>query len=315
MYTKPTTLTEFILQEEKKFKHATGNLTLLLTQIENAAKIIASHIKKTGLVDIIAETGTKNIQQEEVKKIDEFSNKLLVDTLSASGKVGLIASEELEEPVILDKGGHYNVFFDPLDGSSNIDVGVSVGTIFSIYHNGGEFLQPGIKQVASGYILYGTSIMFVLSHGNGVNGFTLDPAIGSFLLSHPNIKIPQKGNIYSVNESQSPLWDKKLYQYIKKLKENGAYKLRYVGSMVADVHRTLLKGGIFLYPENQKNPQGKLRLMYEVNPLSFIVQQAGGKAASGSKNPLDIIPESLHQRVPIVLGSPDDVDYYLSQTH
>lgn len=314
MYTKPTTLTEFILEEEKKFKHATGSLTLLLTQIENAAKIIASHIKKTGLVDIIAETGIKNVQQEEVKKIDEFSNMLLVDTLSASGKVGIIASEELAEPVVFDKKGHYNVFFDPLDGSSNIDVGISVGTIFSIYRNEGKFLQAGSKQVAAGYILYGTSVMFVLSHGEGVNGFTLDPAIGSFLLSHPNIRIPQKGNIYSVNESQALLWDKKLYQYIKQLKENGTHKLRYVGSMVADVHRTLLKGGIFLYPISQKNPQGKLRLMYEVNPLSFIIQQAGGKVASGSQNPLDMIPETLHQRVPIALGSPDDIDYYLSQT-
>lgn len=314
MFTKPTTLTEFILQEEKKFKHATGSLTLLLTQIENAGKIVASHIKKTGLVDIIAETGTKNVFAEEVKKIDDFSNELLVDTLTASGQVGNLASEEMEEEIVVDKKGHYNIFFDPLDGSSNIDVGITVGTIFSIYHNSGELLQQGSKQVAAGYILYGTSVMFVYTHGAGVNGFTLDPSVGSFLLSHPDMKIPQKGSMYSINEAYSPWWDEATKKYIDAVKSAG-YKSRYVGCLVADGHRTLIKGGIFLYPADKKSPQGKLRLMYEVNPFAFIIEQAGGKAVSGKGSPLDILPTNLHQRVSIALGSPDDVNQYLSHTH
>ena len=306
MYQKPTTLTEFILQEEKKHKEATGSFTLLLTHIENVAKIIASHIKKTGLVDIIGTTGAVNASKDEVKKIDEFSNQLMVDTLSKCGQVGVLASEELEEAMLVDKNGRYNVFFDPLDGSSNIDVGITVGTIFSIYHNGDALLQPGKKQVAAGYILYGTSVIFVYTYGDGVNGFTLDPSIGSFLLSHPNIKIPREGNIYSVNESNSKDWDEAVKQYIDSCKEAG-YKARYIGSMVADIHRTLIKGGIFLYPTDTRE-----RLMFEVNPLSFVVQQAGGKAVSDGKNILDIVPKELHQRVPIVLGSPEDVDKYLS---
>lgn len=318
MYTKPTTLTEFILEEEKKYKHATGSFTFLLAQIENAAKILASHIKKTGLVDILGETGERNVYSDEVKKIDQFANNLLIDTLVLSGQVANLASEELEEPMIVDKKGHYNVFFDPLDGSSNIDVGVTVGTIFSIYHAKDGLLQRGEKQVAAGYaagyILYGTSVMFVYTHGNGVNGFTLDPSIGSFLLSHPNVKIPKKGSIYSVNEANSPLWEEATVNYIVSLKKAG-YKSRYIGSMVADVHRTLLKGGVFLYPADKKKPQGKLRLLFEVNPLAFIIEQAGGKAVSDGKTPLEIMSSDLHQRVPVALGSYEDVNRYLTYTH
>lgn len=314
MYTKPVTLTEFILQEEKKYKHATGSFTFLMAQIENAAKIIASHIKKAGLVDIIGETGVHNVYADEIKKIDQFSNNLLIDTLVLSGQVAALASEELEEPMIVDKNGHYNVFFDPLDGSSNIDVGITVGTIFSIYHSKGGLLQPGEKQVAAGYILYGTSVMFVYTHGDGVNGFTLDPSIGSFLLSHKDIKIPQKGKIYSVNEGQSLLWDEHLIKYLHKLKEDG-YKARYVGSAVADIHRTLLKGGVFLYPSDRKNPKGKLRLMIEGHPLAFVITQAGGKAVSGKMNTLSVVPKSIGQRVPIAMGSPEDVDEYLTYAH
>ena len=309
MYTKPTTLTEFILQEEKKYPDATGSLTLLLTHIENAAKIISSHIKKAGLVDIIGTTGAVNASKDEVKKIDEFSNKLLVDTLSASGQVGYLASEEMDKEVVVDKNGRYNVFFDPLDGSSNIDVGITVGTIFSIYQNDGSLLQQGNQQVAAGYILYGTSVMFVYTHGNGVNGFTLDPSIGSFLLSHPNIKIPQKGSIYSVNEGNSPLWDEGTKKYIDSLKDAG-YKSRYIGALVADGHRTLIKGGVFLYPADKKNKEGKLRLMFEVNPFSFIVEQSGGKVVSNGGSPLEIKPSNSHQRVPIALGSLNDINEY-----
>ena len=305
MYQKPTTLTEFILSEEKKHKGATGSLTLLLTHIENAAKIIASHIKKTGLVDIVGTTGVMNASKDEVKKIDAFSNQLLVDTLAECGQVGSIASEELDDAIVIDKNGRYNVFFDPLDGSSNIDVGITVGTIFSIYHNDDTLLQAGKTQVAAGYILYGTSVMFVYSSGAGVNGFTLDPGIGSFLLSHPNIKIPKKGDMYSVNEAHSEEWSEGVKKYVQSCKVAG-YKARYIGSMVADVHRTLLKGGVFLYPTDTRE-----RLMFEVNPLSFVIVQAGGKAVSGGQNPLDIVPSQLHQRVSIALGSPEDVDTYL----
>lgn len=322
MYTKPTTLTEFILEEEKKFKHATGSFTFLLAQIENAGKIIASHIKKAGLVDILGETGARNVYSDEIKKIDQFSNNLLIDTLALSGQVATLGSEELEEPMVLDKKGHYNVFFDPLDGSSNIDVGITVGTIFSIYHSKGGLLQAGEKQVAAGYILYGTSVMFIYTHGDGVNGFTLDPSIGSFLLSHPDIKIPQKGKIYSVNEGLSLLWDESLTRYLHKLKKDG-YKLRYVGSAVADVHRTLLKGGVFLYPADKKNPKGKLRLVFEGNALAFVVTQAGGKAVSirqaqdksGQTDTLSIVPKDIQARVPIAMGSPEDIDTYLTYAH
>lgn len=318
MFNKVTTLTEFILQEERRFKKATGSFTLLLTQIENAAKIIASHIKKTGLVDIISHTGEKNIYQEEVKKIDRFSNDLLIDTLSASGQLFAAASEEMETAVFIKKNrGDYIVFLDPLDGSSNIDANINVGTIFSIYHQNGDLLQPGSKQVAAGYILYGSSVMFVYSCGHGVNGFTLDPSIGSFLLSHPQITIPQQASIYSINEGSSLLWntaDKNYINYLKNSdkKTGRPYKLRYIGSMVADVHRTLLKGGIFLYPQDAKNKEGKLRLMFEINPLSYLILQAGGLAVSNKKNPLTIIPQKIHQKVPIALGSALDIKKYIS---
>jgi fructose-1,6-bisphosphatase I len=207
------------------------------------------------------------------------------------------------------------VFLDPLDGSSNIDVNINVGTIFSIYHKNSNLLQPGCKQVAAGYVIYGSSVMFVYSCGHGVNGFTLDPSIGAFLLSHPQIKIPQKGSIYSINEGNYLLWEKSTKKYIDYLKQidketSRPYKARYVGSMVADIHRTLLKGGIFLYPADKKNPEGKLRLMFEINPLSFIAQQAGGASYSGEITPLDIKPKSLSQKVPVAIGSLQDVQFY-----
>ncbi len=307
-----TTLTEFILKEERQFRNATGAFTLLLTHIENAAKIIASHIKRTGLVDILGKTGEKNAYAEDVQKLDKFSNDLLVDILSESGQVGYLASEELPEAITIDKKGQYNVFFDPLDGSSNIDTNISIGTIFSIYHNNSSLLQPGNKQVASGYIVYGSSVMFVYSYGNGVNGFTLDPAIGSFLLSHENVRVPEAKAIYSINEGNYALFEPAMKKYLDSLKAGDKqYKSRYVGSMVADVHRTLLKGGIFLYPQDTKHPSGKLRLMFEVNPLSFIMEQAGGAATSNGKNPLAIIPANLEQRVPIALGSKIEVEKYL----
>lgn len=311
MFTKPTSLIEFILAEEKKITDATGDFTLLLTHIEYVTRIIASHIRQAGLVDILGSTDKKNVYQDEVQKLDEYSNQLFIDTLSASGVVSMLASEELANPIRVNKNGKYVVFFDPIDGSSNIDVNTSVGTIFSIYHTRDEELQPGKKQVAAGYIIYGSSTMFVYSCGQGVNGFTLDPGIGSFLLSHKDMKVPEKGSIYSINEASYPNWDSKLQAFINELKET--HKARYVGSMVADIHRTLIKGGIFIYPADKKTPQGKLRLLYEVNPMSYLLKQAGGLATSNGTDPLLIKPQSFEQTVPIALGSPNEVERYIKQ--
>lgn len=306
------TLTDVILKEEKNNPKAKGNLTLILTQIEDAAKIIASHAARSGLVDILGATGNKNAYNEEVQKLDEFANNLLIKTLFESNHVYAVASEEL--PDILyspQKTGEYFVCFDPLDGSSNIDINCPIGTIFSIYHKSDSLLQTGAKQVAAGYILYGPSTMFVYASEYSINGFTLDPTIGSFLLSFPNIKIPAKGNIYSINEGNHELYDDKIKKYLEHLKNTKTHKARYIGSMVADVHRTLFKGGIFLYPADSKNPNGKLRLLFEVNPMSFIIEKAGGMAVSNGKNPLDIKPLTVDHKVPIAIGSKENVEEYL----
>lgn len=306
------TLTEFIISEERKFTNARGSFTLLLTQIENAAKIIASHVKQNGLVDMMGATGKKNAFADEVQKLDEFSNATLMRTLSESGQVYAMGSEELDEIVMVkDNPGEYVVFFDPLDGSSNIDISVTIGTIFSIYHKSDSLLQPGRKQVAAGYIVYGTNVMFVYTSGSGVNAFTLDPSSGSFILTHPEIRIPEKGQIYSINEAYENIYPPHVLSYLKQVKEGDA-KARYVGSMIADVHRTLLKGGIFLYPETTKKPHGHLRLVYEVNPLSFVMEQAGGTTTTGTENPLDMTPTSITQTVPIAMGSPENVTIYRS---
>ncbi|MGH7245537.1 MAG: class 1 fructose-bisphosphatase [Candidatus Levyibacteriota bacterium] len=314
MFQPVTTLTDFILEEEKKYPRATGSLTILLTEIENAAKIIASHVRESGLTDILGKTGKKNSFQEEVQKLDEYSNTLLIETLTKSGQVHAVASEELAEPIYApqDYAGKYVVFFDPLDGSSNIDNNCPIGTIFSVYEKSETMLQKGEKQIVAGYIMYGSSTIFVYTTGHGVNGFTLDPAVGSFLLSHPDIKIPEKGDIYAINEGYASLFDENVINYLEHVKKDGKYKARFVGAMVADVHRTLLKGGIFIYPKDKKHPDGKLRLMYEVNPMSLLVEQAGGIAISGDINPLTIIPTSVHQTVPIALGSKENVQEYLS---
>lgn len=316
MFKYVPTLTDYILHEEKKAKHASGSFTTLIAQIENAAKIIASHVRASGLVDIMGKTGDINTFGEEVQKLDEFSNRLMVDTLIGSGQVYAVISEELEEPVYApkDHAGEYVVYFDPLDGSSNIDTNCPIGTIFSIYHKGdGNLLQPGRKQVAAGYVVYGSSVMFVYTFGHGVNGFTLDPAIGSFLLSHPQMKMPESGNIYSINEAYEKLYEDGTKAYLNHVKEEGKSRARYVGSLVADAHRTFIKGGIFLYPTDKKQPEGKLRLMLEVNPFAMLTEQAGGKAISlQNKSPLDIMPEHIHQRASFVMGSIENVDKYLS---
>ena len=312
---KLTTLTDFILEEQRRNPSARGSFTLLLHQIENASKIIASHVKASGLVDILGATGETNTFGEEVQKLDEFANTLLVDMLISSGEVYAVVSEELKEPVFADKthGGNYIVYFDPLDGSSNIDTNCPIGTIFSIYHKEGGILQKGEEQVAAGYIIYGSSVLFVYTTGHGVNGFTLDPAVGVYILSHPDIKIPEGGKIYSINEAYEEFYDEGTKKYLKHLKTEGKSRARYVGSLVADAHRTFIKGGIFLYPADKKQPDGKERLMIEVNPFAFLTEQAGGKSIGRSnKNPLEQKPEHIHERSPFVLGGIKNVEEYES---
>jgi len=315
MYKYTPTLTDYIIEEQRKFPKAHGNFTSLMTQLENASKIIASHVKASGLVDIQGKTGNTNTFGEEVQKLDEFSNNLLVDTLINSGDVYAVVSEELEKEIYAskEKAGEYIVYFDPLDGSSNIDTNCPIGTIFSIYHKDGGLLQPGNKQVAAGYIIYGSSVMFVYTFGQLVNGFTLDPSIGSYLLSHPNMQIPENGNIYSINQAYESLLTVPNQSYLQNLREEANYKLRFVGSLVADAHRTLIKGGIFLYPADKKQPEGKLRLMIEANPFAFLIEQAGGVAlGENNKNPMEQMPEKIHQRSPFIIGSKKNIEHFLS---
>jgi fructose-1,6-bisphosphatase I len=301
-------LNSFILEQERLYPNATGSLSRALVAIESATKVIASHVRMAGLADILGMAGKKNIQGEEVQKLDELSNNLLIQYISQSGEFFALASEELDEPIFPEEGkdAKYVIAFDPLDGSSNIDVNISIGTIFSIHRrvnsDVSDFLQEGYKQVAAGYVIYGSSTMLVLSTGNGVNGFTFDPAVGMYLLSHPNMKIPEKGKIYSFNESNDKKWiDAGLKEYIESLKDEG-YTSRYIGSMVADVHRTLIKGGIFAYPADVKNKNGKLRLLYEASPMAFLTVQAGGLATTEKEDILNIKPTGIHQRVSVFLG-------------
>ncbi len=309
-----TTLIQHILREERKILQASGNFTLLLTCLEDAVKIIASKARQNGLINIVGATGKKNAYNEEIQKLDQISNDILINMLSESGQACVLASEELAEPIYLDNDGDYIVFFDPLDGSSLIETSGVIGTIFSIYKKSDDnILQAGKKQIAAGYIVYGSNTMFVYTSGQGVNGFTFDSSIGSFLLSHSNIQIPQSKKIYSINEGYSNLYDTKLQDYLNSLK-NDSYKLRYIGSAVGDVHRILLQGGIFLYPADAKNPNGKERLMFEANPLAFIVEQAGGMAYSINGNTLEIEPKSIEDQVPLAIGSKNEVEKYINLT-
>ncbi len=292
----------------------------ILSEIALSSKMINSKILKAGLNDILGATGQKNVQGEEVQKLDEFANSLLKDKFEAKELVGAIASEEMDNIHPIAKDKNYLLLFDPLDGSSNIDVNVSIGTIFSILKREStqrsvslkDFLQPGINQISAGYVIYGSSTMFIYTIGKGVHGFTLDPSDNEFFLSHPYISIPQKGKIYSINEGNSIDWLKGTSEYIASLKANNSdkgtpYSGRYIGSLVADFHRNLLKGGIFLYPKDKKNQNGKLRLLYECNPMSYIIEQAGGESSNGSKRILEIIPDKLHQRTSFIIGSKQDV--------
>jgi fructose-1,6-bisphosphatase I len=315
---KIITLDEFIIQRQKDFPFATGELSGLLRDIGLASKIISREVNKAGLADISGQADTAaNASGEEVQKLDVLADNLLISCLQNSGECCGIASEENNTYVPIESSinAKYVVLFDPLDGSTNIDVNVSIGTIFAIYRRTsndgvcqlGDFLQDGVEQVASGYVLYGSSTMLVYTTGRGVNGFTLDPSIGEFCLSHADMKIPQKGSRYAVNQGAYHKFNPSVQQFIDECMDNSC-TFRYVGSMVADVHRTLIKGGIFMYPATTAAPKGKLRLLYECNPLSFIIEQAGGCSTNGTQRILELEATELHQRTPIFMGSPNMVN-------
>jgi fructose-1,6-bisphosphatase I len=324
-----TTLGQFVIQRQQDFPYAKGELSRLLRDIAIASKTISREVNKAGLTQILGDYGGTNVQGEDVKKLDIIGNEMFIWALEQGGEVCVMASEENEDFIPLkgaySKKGNYVVCIDPLDGSSNIDVNVSIGTIFSIYRRvtpaGSEpgledILQAGNQLVAAGYVVYGTSTMLVYTTGKGVNGFTLDPSIGEFCLSHPDIKTPKQGNVYSINEGNSADFSEGILNYLKWVKEQDSetkrpYAARYIGSMVADFHRNLLKGGVFIYPPTSKSPKGKLRLLYECNPMAFVLEQAGGKATTGTQRVLDIVPNGLHDRSPLIMGSADMVDKVL----
>ena len=319
------TIERFIMEQERLHPEATGELSNLLYDLCLAAKIISRHVRRAGLSDILGPAGAVNVSGDLQQKLDLFANETVRQSVQYTGRVCVTASEEDPAPVPVPPGkpsGKYVVLYDPLDGSANIDVNVSIGTIFSIHKrvakkNGtaglADCLQVGKKQVAAGYILYGSSTMLVYTTGQGVHGFTLDPTIGEFLLSHPSITTPPVGRYYSVNESNWNRWAPAVQRVVAAFK-NGEGKVqpknaRYIGSLVADVHRNLISGGVFLYPAATNYPQGKLRLLYEAAPLAFVVEQAGGRATDGCRSILDIVPEDLHQKTPLVIGSRDDVAF------
>ncbi|MGH7711684.1 MAG: class 1 fructose-bisphosphatase [Gemmatimonadaceae bacterium] len=321
--TSVVTIERYIIEQERLFPEATGELSGILYDIALAAKIIANKVRMAGLVDILGRAGTDNVQGEAQEKLDVFANETLIKAMDHGGRLAAMASEEEPDIIPIPDGfkcGKYVLLFDPLDGSSNIDVNVPVGTIFSVMRKitrgvRGEMedmLQPGRRQVAAGYVIYGSSTMLVYTTGQGVHGFTLDPLLGEFLLSHPDIKIPLKGRYLSVNDSYEAQWDESVRALMRRYRgldgQQKALNVRYVGSLVADFHRNLLGGGIFCYPANTQSPKGKLRLLYECNPLAFIIQQAGGAAIDGTRDILEIPPSELHQRSPLYIGSTDAVE-------
>ncbi len=319
------TVQQHILEEQRRHHpQASGEFSWLLSGITLATKIVAWNVRRAGLSDVIGATGDENVQGEKVQKLDILANQVLLKFLGNRGNVAVMASEENEEPVIVERDrshGTHVVIFDPLDGSSNIDVNVSVGTIFSILRREPDpagtrdvmrdVLQPGYKQVAAGYVVYGSSTMLVYTTGNGVYGFTLDPSIGAFLLSHERITMPSHGTQYSCNEANADSFPAPYRKFLAKLRSGGlgrTYSSRYIGSLVADFHRTLLKGGIFMYPPTQSHPGGKLRLLYEANPVAFLAEQAGGIALDGTRRILEIPPTDLHQRTPLLVGSRGEME-------
>jgi len=313
------TISRFLVDQQRLHPEATGAFTSLLHDIALAAKIISREVTQAGLVDILGGTNEHNVHGEEQQKLDVFANKVMIRALDHTGLVACMASEESDGLIPIPEkfdAGDYVVIFDPLDGSSNIDVNVSIGTIFSIHRkcSDGErgvmadCLQAGYKQVAAGYVVYGSSTMLVYTSGAGVHGFTLDPSIGEFLLSHPLMRIaepPKK--VYSINEAYYTRWSREQQRLVTHLKTDGGFGSRYIGSFVADIHRTILQGGLFMYPADKDSPQGKLRLMYEANPMAMVIEQAGGKASDGCRRILDLEPEALHQRTPLYMGSKEFV--------
>ncbi len=325
MSNKNKTLGEFIIENQNDFQYSSGELSRIINSIRLAAKVVNYKVNKAGLVDIVGAVGEQNIQGEDQQKLDVYANEVFIQTLINREIVCGIASEENDDFITIEgsdksNSNKYVVLMDPLDGSSNIDVNVSVGTIFSVYRRItpmgtpvtlADFLQPGVNQVAAGYVIYGTSTMLVYTTGHGVNGFTLNPAIGTFYLSHPNMRFPENGSIYSVNEGnyrQFPLGVKDYIKYCQMEEADRPYTSRYIGSLVSDIHRNMIKGGIYLYPTSSKSPKGKLRLLYECNPLAFVVEQAGGKASDGKNRIMELQPTELHQRIPFFCGSKNMVD-------
>ncbi|KAG5841111.1 fructose-1,6-bisphosphatase isozyme 2 [Anguilla rostrata] len=319
------TLTRFVMETGRQAKGATGELTQLINSMLTAIKAISSAVRKAGLAHLQGLAGSVNVTGDDVKKLDVLSNDLVINMLRSSYSTCVMVSEENKDAIIVpaEKRGKYVVCFDPLDGSSNIDCLASIGTIFAIYKRTSEgeptekdALQQGNKIVCAGYALYGSATLVAISTGAGVNFFMLDPALGEFILTEKNVKIKNRGKIYSLNEGYAKYFDPALTEYLKhkKFPEDGSapYGARYVGSMVADIHRTIAYGGIFMYPANEKSPKGKLRLLYECNPIAFIIEQAGGIATTGTQRILDVQPEAIHQRVPFFVGSPEDVEEYLS---
>lgn len=325
MQTSVTTIEKFISEQENRYPDATGELSNLLYDIALAAKIIAAAIRRAGLVNILGSAGSGNVQGEEQQKLDLLANETMKNCLSHTGRVCVMCSEEEADIIPIPanvEAGKYAVLFDPLDGSSNIDVNSAVGTIFSIYRRVSlegrgtveDVLQPGCRQVAAGYVMYGSSTMLIYTTGQGVHGFTLDPTIGEFLLCHPRIITPRVGKYYSINESNFGRWDKAVQQAVRGFHGDRPLEIagknsRYIGSLVADFHRNLIAGGVFMYPTDTKNPRGKLRLLYEAAPMAFIAEQAEGSATDGINRILDIEPTALHQRTPLVIGSREDVGY------
>lgn len=324
--TDPLTLSAWILTQQHKSVGARGRLTVLLNAIGVGCKFVSSAVRRAGLAGMMGLAGSSNVQGEDQKKLDIVANEVFKNSLRRSGQCCILITEEEDEPIFIEEPhrGDYVVVFDPLDGSSNIDCGVSVGTIFGIYKakNPGsgkysleDVMRPGTELVAAGYCMYGSMSYMMITTGKGVAGFTLDPTLGEFVITHPNVQVPPKGNIYSINEGNAVNWDAATKKYVEACKagtyNNGKpYSLRYVGSMVADVHRTLLYGGIFMYPADKKNPDGKLRMLYECFPMAMLMEQAGGKATSGTQRIMDIVPDSIHGRAPIYLGSKEEVELF-----
>lgn len=321
------TVQQHLLQQQREVSEASGTFSWLLSGITLATKMVEAKIRSAGLSNVLGEAGATNVQGESQQKLDVYANRALLHCLGLRESVLALVSEENEEPVTFEQdhtNGKYIIVFDPLDGSSNIDVNVNVGTIFSIFKRPSEtstldesLLQPGMKQVAAGYVVYGPSTIFVYTAGNGVYGFTLDPTIGAFVLSHEKMRMPASGSYYSVNEANYDGFPEPWQRYLTELRQGKlgrTYSSRYIGSLVADFHRTLLKGGIFLYPPTRKQPEGKLRLMYEANPLAYIAEQAGGMATTGAGRVLEVVPTSIHQRTPFVVGGRDELQAFARAT-